>query len=63
MCESTAYLQQRGTRNKLMEDVAKLQVTASGVRLYDMLGNMKEVRGGRVAEINFTEHAIILVKD
>ncbi|MGD2096704.1 MAG: CooT family nickel-binding protein [Desulfobacterales bacterium] len=60
MCLSTVYLQTREQRQKVMQDVAKMQSSGDGYLLIGLLGDQKTV-AGRIAQIDFVdEHSVII---
>jgi predicted RNA-binding protein len=63
MCESNVYVEKDGVRTEFMKDVAKLEVTPSGIVCYDIVGEKREVAGGRFKVANLMDHSIVLVVD
>ncbi|WP_456329629.1 CooT family nickel-binding protein [Archaeoglobus sp.] len=57
MCESKVYLS--GRDEPLMEDVVRIVVEGEKVKMWDILGEYKEIKG-RVAEMDLIGHKIIL---
>lgn len=57
MCESKVYL--AGKDEPLMEDVVRIVVEGEKVKMWDILGEYKEIKG-RVAEMDLVGHKIIL---
>ncbi|MBO8179487.1 MAG: CooT family nickel-binding protein [Archaeoglobus sp.] len=57
MCESKVYL--AGKDEPLMEDVVRIVVEGEKVKMWDILGEYKEIKG-RVAEMDLIGHKIIL---
>ncbi|MDI9611324.1 MAG: CooT family nickel-binding protein [Archaeoglobaceae archaeon] len=56
MCESRVY----STRGELlMEDVVRMKVEEGLVKLWDVLGSLKEIRG-RILEIDLVSHKAVL---
>ena len=60
MCLSTVYVQVKGQRKKVMQDVAKMEFSNEGYRLIGLLGDQKTVEG-RITKIDFVDdHSVIL---
>lgn len=59
MCEITVYWEQDGTKEKLMEDVARIEIKPDGVVLHKTFDPPREVRAA-VREIDALEHTIAL---
>ncbi len=57
MCESKVYLV--GRDEPIMEDVVRIVVDGEKVKMWDILGKYKEIKG-RVAEMDLVGHKIIL---
>jgi predicted RNA-binding protein len=63
MCLSTVYIQTKGQRQKVMQDVAKMESIKKGYVLIGLLGDQKMV-AGRIKKIDFVDdHSVILEKD
>ena len=63
MCLSTVYIQTKGQRQKVMQDVAKMEFSNEGYLLTGLLGHQKMV-DGRIMKIDFVDdHAVILEKE
>lgn len=56
MCESKVF---SASGELLMEDVVKIKVEGDVVRIWDILGTLKEVRG-KILEIDLVAHKAIL---
>ena len=62
MCLSTVYIQANGQRQKVMQDVAKMESSEEGYLLIGLLGDQKLVNG-RITKIDFVDnHLVILEK-
>ena len=62
MCLSTVYIQTKGQRQKVMQDVAKMESSEEGYLLIGLLGDQKWVNG-RITKIDFVDdHSVILEK-
>lgn len=60
MCLSTVYIQTKGQRQKIMQDVAKMEFNNEGYLLTGLLGDQKMV-DGRIKKIDFVDdHSVIL---
>ena len=59
MCLSKAYFERDGERQLVAEDVASVDVAGDTLRLKTLFGELKEV-GGRIREIDFLTHSIVL---
>ena len=63
MCLSTVYIQTKGQRQKVMQDVAKMESRNEGYLLIGLLGDQKMV-DGRIKKIDFVDdHSVILEKE
>ena len=63
MCLSTVYVQIKGQRRKVMQDVAKMESSNEGYLLIGLLGDQKKV-DGRIKKIDFVDdHSVILEKE
>ena len=60
MCLSTVYVQVKGQRQKVMQDVAKMEFHNEGYLLIGLLGDQKTV-DGQITKIDFIDdHSVIL---
>jgi predicted RNA-binding protein len=60
MCLSTVYVQTKEQRQKVMQDVAKMESNEEGYLLIGLLGDQKWV-DGRITKIDFVDdHSVIL---
>ena len=60
MCLSTVYVQVKGQRQKVMQDVAKMEFSNKGYLLIGLLGDQKTVEG-HITKIDFIgDHSVIL---
>ena len=63
MCLSTVYIETKGQRQKVMQDVAKMEFRNEGYLLIGLLGDQKMV-DGRIKKIDFVDdHSVILEKE
>ncbi|MCS7144043.1 MAG: CooT family nickel-binding protein [Archaeoglobaceae archaeon] len=56
MCESKVF---SASGELLMEDVVRIKVEGDVVRIWDILGSLKEIRG-KILEIDLIAHKAIL---
>ncbi len=59
MCQSTAFVVSNGKEEVVMRDVALVEPKEEGIRLVDLFGEEKLVKG-RIIRINLMEHKIII---
>lgn len=59
MCLSTAYLQQKGSREVMMEEVAKVMLRGEEVVLEDLFGRSVRTEA-RLSEVDLMEHFLVL---
>lgn len=57
MCESKVFL--AGQEEPLMEDVVRIVVEGEKVKMWDILGEYREIKG-RVVEMDLVGHKIVL---
>lgn len=62
MCESKVYLLTGDEREKVMDDVVRMEVEEGGIRLFDIIGNESYVEGARVSFADLLAHIILLEK-
>ena len=62
MCESKVYLLKGEEREHVMDDVVRMEIEESGVRVFDIIGNESFVEGARVLYADLLAHQIVLVK-
>lgn len=62
MCESAAYVIREGGEEKLLDDVTLVKPDEGRVFLRNLFGKEVSIKG-RIDEIRFMEHKIILVED
>lgn len=62
MCESTVYLKTDQGEEMLMEEVARLVVTDSGILMSNLLGEEREFPA-RISSIDFLDHRVTVVRD
>jgi predicted RNA-binding protein len=61
MCLSTVYIQVKGQRQKVMQDVAKMEYSNKGYLLTGLLGDQKKVKG-RIMKIDFVDERSVILK-
>ncbi len=59
MCESHAYVLRGGTEQKILDDVTFLKPEDGSILLRNLFGDEVRIRG-RVEEIRFMDHKILL---
>uniref|UniRef100_A0A7C2S5U4 CooT family nickel-binding protein n=1 Tax=Archaeoglobus fulgidus TaxID=2234 RepID=A0A7C2S5U4_ARCFL len=57
MCESKVYL--AGKEEPFMEDVVRIVVEGEKVKMWDILGELREIKG-KVVEMDLVGHRIVL---
>ena len=57
MCESKVYLV--GKEEPFMEDVVRIVVEGEKVKMWDILGELREIKG-KVVEMDLVGHRIVL---
>ncbi len=62
MCESKAVLMKGGTKEVLMEDVVRVEVTLNGVKCIDIMGHERAVEGVRLLYADLMGHEIVLAR-
>jgi len=62
MCESAAYVIRKNGEEKLLDDVTFLKPDRGRVFLRNLFGKELLIKG-RIEEIRFMDHKIILVED
>ncbi len=59
MCESTVVLRKGTTKEIVMEDVVKIEFTARGALLIDIMGVEKELEDVSITEANLLDHEVV----
>jgi len=62
MCESHAYVLRGGAEEKILDDVTFLKPEDGSILLRNLFGDEVRIRG-RVEEIRFMDHKILLRKE
>ena len=62
MCLSTVYIQTKGQRQKVMQDVAKMESNNEGYLLIGLLGDQKFING-RIKRVDFVDDHIVLIEE
>ncbi len=62
MCEATVYLDQAGQRQKVLENVARVELTGDGVVLRKLFEPPVTIRA-MIREIDFLKHSVTLVAE
>lgn len=59
MCESNAYLLEKGERKEVMRDVARILISENKATLIGLLGERTVLENVRLVEANLIAHAMI----
>lgn len=59
MCEATVYLERNGQREKVLEDVVRIESTATGIVLTKLL-EPPQTSQAVIREIDFLKHSVTL---
>lgn len=59
MCLSKAFLERDGERELLLDQVAAVTANADTLRLRNLFGEEKDIRG-RIREVDLLTHSIVL---
>ena len=62
MCESTVYIEDNGEKIEFMKEVAKIEFTNEAVICYDIIGEKREIPGGKIILADLMNHSIIVAK-
>jgi len=62
MCEATVYMDRDGQREKVMEDVVRIESTEAGIVLTKLFEPPQTVQGG-IREIDFPKHSVTLARE
>ena len=62
MCESTVYLEENGSEKEFMKDVAKVEFTTKSIICYDIIGEKREIKAGKIKLADLMNHRIVIVK-
>ena len=62
MCQMSVVLQKDEGQEKIMEAVARLEVTAEGVSISALFEQPRHLPGARVKEIDFLDGVVILTQ-
>ncbi len=54
------FIEKNGNRTEFMKDVAKIEVTSDSIICFDILGDRRKVKGGKLKVANLIDHSIIL---
>lgn len=61
MCQMSVVMDRDNTREKLMDAVARLEVTAEGVTINALFDQPRLIAGATVKEIDFLDGVVVLV--
>ncbi len=59
MCESKVFLKKDGKEELVMEDVVRIEVNGERVKMFDIFGEMKEVRG-KIVLMDMSSHVVVI---
>jgi len=59
VCESKVYRLKDGEEELVMEDVVRIEVEGDVLKLYGLLGEMKEIRG-RIVLLDLVGHKVVV---
>ncbi len=62
MCEARVYMERDGQREKVMEDVVRIESTEAGIVLTRLFEPPQTVQGV-IREIDFLKHSVTLVRE
>jgi predicted RNA-binding protein len=62
MCEARVYMERDGQREKVMEDVVRIESTETGIVLTKLLEPPQTVQG-IIREIDFLKHSVTLARE
>jgi predicted RNA-binding protein len=62
MCEATVYLEKAGQRQKVLEDIIRVELTRDGVVLSKLLEPLQTIQSV-IQEIDFLKHAVTLTAE
>ncbi len=60
MCQMRVLLEDKGTQEKILEDVTKLEITSEGIVISSLFDEPKLVHGVEVKEIDFLSSTALL---
>lgn len=59
MCESTVYLDEEGDVSEIMQDVTRIVMEGSSVRLTNIIGELIVLENVRFKEANLLSHGLV----
>jgi predicted RNA-binding protein len=60
MCESKVFLDNKGVREKIMDEAITIEVVGDNVIITGNMGERKEIEGARITKIDVDGHEIVL---
>jgi len=60
MCESRVFLVKGGKREKVMDDVVRVDFLSDSVRVIDIMGNERRIKGASINYADLMGHEIVL---
>ncbi|MDD5757835.1 MAG: CooT family nickel-binding protein [Desulfobulbaceae bacterium] len=62
MCQTSVVLEKDGKQEKIMEAVARLEVTKEGISINALFEKPMVILGGQIKEIDFLDGVVTLVQ-
>jgi len=62
MCQTSVVFEKDGKQEKIMEAVARLQVTSEGILINALFEKPMVIPGGQIKEIDFLDGVVTLVQ-
>lgn len=63
MCQMSVVMEKEKVREKLMDAVARLEVTAEGITISALFDQPRLIPGATVKEIDFLDGVVVLVPE
>ncbi len=63
MCVSKVFLIKDENHEHVMSDVVRMEMVDGGIKVYDIIGNERFIKGTRMSYADILAHEIILVTD
>lgn len=62
MCQTSVVLIKDGKQEKIMDAVARLEVTAEGIVINALFETPMTIQGGKIKEIDFLDGVVVLTQ-
>ncbi len=62
MCESSVYLVKEGSKEKIMGDAILIDDDGDRLVVVGILGERKEILGGKIVKMDMSKHEILITK-